>query len=104
MSMRWDIKVDIESRTLKISGELTIFSVASARESLLEAMAQTDELTVDLAGVTELDSAGLQLMLLAKRKQGKVVHFRDHPDAVLRLIKLARVEPTLGDPLVLRAW
>jgi anti-sigma B factor antagonist len=95
MSMRWDIKVDIESRTLKISGELTIFSVASA---------QTDELTVDLAGVTELDSAGLQLMLLAKRKQGKVVHFRDHPDAVLRLIKLARVEPTLGDPLVLRAW
>lgn len=101
--MAWDIRVDTQQRTVSLHGELTIFSVQDIRNRLLEVLATLDEIQVDLGEVTEVDTAGLQLMLLAKRKPGKTVRFSNHSDAVLRLLDLANLGQTLGDPLVLKA-
>jgi len=101
--MSWDITQDTENGRLALSGELTIFSVQDIRQRLLEVLANREELTVDLGEVTEIDTAGLQLMLLAKRKVGKTVRFSHHSDVVLRLIDLANLGQTLGDPLILKA-
>lgn len=101
--MTWDIRVDTPQRTMALSGELSIFSVQDIRDRLREVLGQIDELNVDLGEVTEIDTAGLQLMLLAKRKAGKTVRYCNHSDVVLRLIDLANLGQTLGDPIVLKA-
>lgn len=99
--MMWDIRMDAERGILWLAGELTIFSVQDIRDRLLEALSAADDIEVDLGEVTEIDAAGLQLMLLAKRKAGKTVRFRHHSDAVMRLVDLANVGHLLGDPLLL---
>lgn len=101
--MAWDTQINLQERTLSICGELTIFSVTDIRNRLQEALAEVDTLSVDLSKVTEIDTAGLQLMLLAKRKPGKTVDFCKHPDVVLRLIDLANLAQTLDDLLVMQA-
>jgi anti-sigma B factor antagonist len=101
--MAWDIRVDTREKSMAIVGELTIFSVLDIRSRLLEVLVSLDEVNVDLGEVTEVDTAGLQLMLLAKRKAGKTVRFCNHSDEVLRLLDLANVGQTLGDPLILKA-
>jgi anti-sigma B factor antagonist len=88
---------------LAVCGELTIYTVAEIKAALAEAMAGADELEVDLFGVTEVDSAGIQLMLIAKRNAGKRVVFTKHPAAVRRLIELASLGGALGDPMVIDA-
>lgn len=101
--MSWEVKIDTERNGMTLCGELTIFSVQDVHRQLLDALKTRDELQVDLGEVTEVDTAGLQLMLLAKRKPGKTVRFSNHSDAVLRHIDLANLGQTLGDPLILRA-
>lgn len=101
--MSWEVKVDTQQKQLVLCGELTIFSVQDIHRRLLETLAVVDEISVDLGEVTEIDTAGLQLMLLAKRKAGKKVHFFKHSDAVLRHIDLANLGQTLGDPLIIQA-
>ena len=48
--------------------ELTIAHAAAWRDTLVDALcASAGDLTLDLSGVTEVDSAGLQLLLATKR-------------------------------------
>ncbi|MBK7000746.1 MAG: STAS domain-containing protein [Rhodoferax sp.] len=101
--MAWETQINLQERTLSICGELTIFSVADIRTRLQETLAVVDTLNIDLSEVTEIDTAGLQLMLLAKRKPGKTVGFCKHPEVVLRLIDLANLAQTLDDLLVMQA-
>ncbi|UGQ45170.1 STAS domain-containing protein [Massilia endophytica] len=52
---------------LAIEGELTIYRAAELKPVLLEAAAG-GALALDLSQVTEFDSAGLQLLLMAQRQ------------------------------------
>ena len=99
------IQVDYEEAQARVAlaGELTIYTVQEIKAALGEAMAKSNELEVDLAGVTEIDTAGLQLMLIAKRHPGRDVRFVNHPQTVLRLVDLANLGGALGDPLFLSA-
>ena len=101
------MSVDIEhqgtSARVTLSGELTIYSVAEIKSALAEAMGKASEIEVDLAGVTEVDTAGLQLMLIVKRHPGCDVRFVNHSPEVLRLVDLANLGGALGDPLTLPA-
>lgn len=101
--MAHEIKVDVQQKLMALSGELTIFSVADIRKCLLEVLAGLDGVSLDLRDVTEIDTAGLQLMLLAKCVPGKTVRFCNHSNPVLRLIDLANVGQMLGDPLLIQA-
>jgi len=100
--MTWDIRVDAQQNQMWLAGELTIFSVQDIRNRLLEIFMALDEVNIDLSEVTEVDTAGLQFLLLAKRKPGKRVRFARHSDEVLRMLDLANLGLMLGDPLVLR--
>lgn len=88
---------------LALTGELTIYTAAEVKAALADAMATGDALEIDLAGITEIDTAGLQLMLIAKRHPGQAVRFVNHPPAVLRLIDLANLGGAFGDPLFISA-
>jgi anti-sigma B factor antagonist len=91
------------SARVMLGGELSIYSVAEVKSALAEAMVRASELEVDLSGVTEIDSAGLQLMLIVKRHPESAVRFVGHPPEVLRLVDLAQLGEALGDPLFIAA-
>lgn len=87
--------------TLRIAGELTIFRAMELKPALLAEPA-VDE--IDLSGVTDLDTAGVQLLMLAKKTA--LAHNRDvrlvgHSPAVLDVFELLNVAAYFGDPLVM---
>ncbi|WP_374324751.1 lipid asymmetry maintenance protein MlaB [Azonexus sp.] len=94
---------------LSIVGEFTIFTAQDCKAQLLALIASIPEGgsgEVDLSGVTEIDSAGLQLMLMAKREAailGKEMRFVRHSDPVLELIDLCALAGQFGDPLLIRS-
>lgn len=91
-------------QTLAIEGELTIFTAAEQKTALLGFLNSDDELEINLSKVSEIDTAGLQLLILIKReaaKSGKTLHFVMHSKAVLEVLELARLTASFGDQLVL---
>ena len=98
---------DTGKPALSIAGEFTIFTAAMLKQDLLEAISQTAaaEIDIDLSEVSEIDSAGLQLMVMAKREAaacGKNVRFVRHSDPVLDLIDLCDLSGFFGDPMLIR--
>ena len=99
----------MSTEPLVIAGEFTIFTALPLKAQLLEHLAAAPaggEVDVDLSDVTEIDTAGLQLMLLAKREAadaGKQLRFLRHSDAVLDLIDLCDLAGHFGDPVLIRS-
>ncbi|MFT3859157.1 MAG: STAS domain-containing protein [Aquabacterium sp.] len=58
------------STRLPIEGELTVFAVHAIKDRILAALAEGEDLEVDLADVCEVDGAGIQLLLAARREAG----------------------------------
>ena len=97
---------DGSAARLEIKGELNIFTAAELRLQLLEALASGSELEVDLAQVSEIDSAGLQLMLAAKREaagRNLALHFAGHSPAVCDALELCKLSGQLGDPVLIHS-
>jgi len=86
-------------------GELTIFHAAELKAEWLQALeAAGGALEMDLAGVTELDTAGLQLLMLLKREaaaKGGTLLLHGHSPAVLEVFELLNVAAFFGDPLIM---
>jgi anti-anti-sigma regulatory factor len=86
---------------LKIDGELTIFRAMELKPAFLAEPPVTD---IDLSGVTDLDTAGLQLLMLAKKTalaHGRDVHLVGHSPAVMDVFELLNVAAYFGDHLVM---
>ncbi|TWC68269.1 STAS domain-containing protein [Herbaspirillum sp. SJZ099] len=57
---------------LSLNGGLTIFQAAERKPELLHALAQASRtLSLDLSRVDEIDTAGIQLLLLLKREAAR---------------------------------
>lgn len=86
---------------LRIEGELTIFRAMELKPVLLATPAVD---VVDLSGVTELDTAGVQLLMLAKKSalaQRRDIKLVAHSPAVLEVFELLNVAAFFGDHLVM---
>ena len=91
-------------QTLALDGELTIYTATEQKTALLNFLASDNELELNLAKVTEMDTAGLQLLILIKREasqSGKTLRFIMHSKAVLDVLELARLTSAFGDQIVL---
>lgn len=89
---------------LRPQGEMTIYTAQENKSLLMDALVQHADVQVDLSQVNEIDTAGLQLLILAKREASRLAHsvtFTDHSAAVLDVIQLLDVAGLLGDPLVI---
>jgi ABC-type transporter Mla MlaB component len=58
---------------IKLEGPLTIMEALDSRDQLALALSTADSAEIDLGGVTEVDCAGLQLLLAMKRTRVPVV-------------------------------
>lgn len=87
-----------------MAGEMTIYTAAKTKDALLLAMADCNEIEMDLGQVSEIDAAGLQLLALAKRcaeEMNKPLQFVAHSQAVLDTLDLCNLVGVFGDPIVI---
>ena len=91
---------------LNLAGELTIYRAAKLKAKLLDAILQGAEIEVNLSRVTEIDTAAVQLLILAKREArgaGKDLRLLAHSPAVMDAFDLLHLNVVFGDPIVLSA-
>lgn len=90
---------------LHIDGEITVATAVAVRDEILAALpgGSADEVEVDLSGVSEIDTAGLQIMLQLKRKCGTRLRLVNHSPAVLQILDLSNLGAQFGDPVVIRS-
>ncbi len=90
---------------LKLGGELTIYTAAEARSTLGERLDRKGALPeLDLSGLEELDTAGVQVLLWLKREalaRNKVLPFANHSPAVVDVFDLLKVAAVFGDPILI---
>jgi len=91
---------------LALEGDLTIYHAAAHKAALLAALAASERLELDLSAVAEIDTAGLQLLILVKREAaaaGKSVVISGHGTAVCQAIDFCNLAAAFGDPMVIPA-
>ena len=88
---------------IEIKGEMSIFTALTVRQQLLDALEQPGDVEVDLSAVSEMDSAGIQLLIAAKREAAlreRTLRFSGHSREVFDLLELYDVAGQLGDPVL----
>jgi len=93
-----------EARRLELTGEVTIYRAAALKAEVLAAVAGCTQLEINLAAVTEIDTTGVQLLLLAKRDmaaQGGQLHLVGHAAPVVEAMDLYGLSAHFGDPVLL---
>ncbi|MDO6385828.1 STAS domain-containing protein [Uliginosibacterium sp. 31-12] len=87
-------------------GGITIYNAGELKAQLLQRLEETELLELDLSRVDELDSAGLQVLVLAKREAQRcqrhlaIVAHSAEVQEVFDLLGLAR---WFGDPMLMHA-
>lgn len=87
-----------------IEDELTIYTAGARKTALLDFLHDGDDLEINLSNVAEIDTAGLQLLILLKReaaKAGKNLRFVMHSKAVLEILELSNLTTVFGDQVIL---
>lgn len=87
-----------------IEGPMTIYEAAAGKARLLETLQRASRIEIDLSGVTEIDTAGAQLLVLLKREAataGKQVVFSKHSRAVLDVFDSYQLAALFGDAVVI---
>ncbi|MBI5903267.1 MAG: STAS domain-containing protein [Deltaproteobacteria bacterium] len=84
-----------EACTVRIEGEMTIYNAIEIKKGLDQCLGSAGEIRIDLSRVTEIDTSGVQILLLAKRearrlKRGlKIVSHSQATRSVYELYNLA---------------
>jgi len=91
-------------RMAVVQGSMTIYEAAADKPALLGALAEATEMEIDLSSVVEMDTAGLQLLILVKRESlraGKPVRLTGHSEASLDVLDRYNLTGYFGDPVVI---
>ena len=91
------------AHALRIEGEMTIYRAAELKQTLLDSVNAQPTVAIDLSAVSEIDTAGLQLLMLAKRAAHacqRELRLVGHSPAVLDVFQLFDLAAFFGDPLV----
>lgn len=89
---------------LCIENEMTIYTAAEMKTRLIGVLGKGAEIEMDLSKVSEMDTAGLQLLILTKREcmaRGGDLKLSGHSPAVLDVLDLCGMVQHFGDPVVI---
>jgi anti-anti-sigma factor len=87
----------------RIDGDMTIYTALACRDLMLPCLQHLESCTaldIDLSGVTEVDSAGIQLLIQASRhgaQLGKPVRLLKPSAALQHMIALYRIKADFDD-------
>lgn len=85
---------------------MTIYNALDQKNRLMSALAEVDMLELDLSHVGEIDTAGLQLLILSKREAARLnksVTIVAHSPAVRQTLDFCQLAAFFGDPVVITA-
>ena len=91
---------------LAIADDLTIYHAIALKEQLLGNLKDHAAIELDLSRVSQIDTSGIQLLMLAKRecqKLDKTLSIVAHSPAVHELMDFYNIAGYFGDPLVIPA-
>jgi anti-anti-sigma factor len=92
---------------VSIQDDMTIYNSQSLKETLFEyCNSGAQELHLDLSAVAEIDSSGLQLLLLLKaeaKHRRFTLRLLRHSEAVIEVFELLKLGMYFGDPIVFPA-
>lgn len=91
---------------LMLDGAMTVYNAVDIKNQLMTAVQQSPVLELDLSNVTEMDTAGFQLLVLAKRESllaDRHLRIVAHSDAVREIIEFYGMTGFFGDPMVIPA-
>jgi len=91
---------------MTIQRDLTIYQAETLKAELLAGMTGQTLIELDLSQVAEIDTAGIQLLMLAKREsqqQGQTLNIVAHSPAVRELLDFFNIAGYFGDPLLIPA-
>ena len=94
------------SQRFAVVDDMTIYNALAQKAQLLDALSQTQALELNLSAVAEMDTAGLQLLLLVKREaveMGKSLTIIGHSPAVQEVLDLCNLVGVFGDPMLISA-
>ncbi|MEJ1228109.1 STAS domain-containing protein [Pseudomonas sp. CCNWLW56] len=84
-----------DTTQVRIDGELTIYTAAELAAQLLPSLGNTPRVALDLSQITEMDGAGLQLLLMALReapKAGTELTLTGRSKAVTETLELCNLQ------------
>lgn len=87
-----------------LQGDLTIYNAIEQKAELLNYLACSEELEINLSQVNDIDTSGLQLLILLKReavKHAKKLSYIMHSKAVLEILEMTRLTSVFGDQVIL---
>lgn len=93
-----------QNNRIVIEGELTIYTVTELKDKFLGGLLTNDKLELDLSEVSEIDGAGLQLLVMAKQSAmalKKTLLIIGHSPVVAELLDLSGLSGFFGDPLLM---
>ena len=93
--MNIDVTANRDGIHLQLAGELTIYTATEIHAALVDALTSSPTLTLDLDGVTDFDTAGLQLLLSASRTPQANVRITALSPSVARVFELAGIDQHL---------
>lgn len=94
------------TQRLTLNEDMTIYHALEQKNQLLDALSVSEVLELDLLQVADIDTAGLQLLILLKKeaqRTGKRVAIVAHSQAVHAVIDFCNLAAELGDPLIITA-
>ncbi|MCI8212839.1 sulfate transporter [Pseudomonas sp. S25] len=83
---------------VNIDGELTIYTASELSAQLLPKLGATPQMQIDLSQITEMDGAGLQLLIMVTReasRAGTALTLTGHSKAVLETLQLSGLGPSV---------
>lgn len=104
--MHIDNRSDGARRRLVIDGDLTIYNAAELNRALLAQLDDAESLELELGGVAELDSAGLQVLAMLKREalqRGVDLQLTRHSEAVYEVLELFGMQSEFADSVLIPA-
>ncbi|MGD7033680.1 MAG: anti-sigma factor antagonist [Gammaproteobacteria bacterium HGW-Gammaproteobacteria-10] len=91
---------------IAIQDDMTIYTASEQKARLSKYLQSGRELQINLSGVSEMDSAGLQLLLWLKQEAGRnaiKLSLVRHSQAVVEVLELLNLTGHFGDPVVISA-
>jgi anti-anti-sigma factor len=91
---------------LILDGPMTVYNAVEIKVQLMDALNSAGILEIDLSHVTEMDTAGFQLLVMAKRESqrlGQTLRIVAHSRPVRDVIHFYNMDAFFGDPMVIPA-
>lgn len=96
----------MDSTRLSFLEDLTIYNAMEQKQQLVKALEADRTIELDLSQVGEIDTSGLQLLILAKREAARLnkeLTIVAHSPAVRQTLDFCNLATFFGDPMVISA-